>query len=537
MQMRSCRSVSERSPRRVAAEPLARQCGLESIDKLISAKFHFIMELHIRLVGRRGLAVQIYQQMRAAILRGQLVRGERIPPTRELAARLDVSRNTVSLAYEWLVAEGLLSGRSGAGTFVESGAVLPARPRLAAPLAYRAVWDTIELAVTAAGRTAEYDFTIGTPDTSLFPFDTWRRLSARETRAAKLPVGYSDPAGHPALRAAVARYIAVSRGVMASADDVIITTGARHAFELIGRVLIDAGARVAVEDPGYPPPRLLFSSFGASVSAVAVDEGGLDVASLPDDARLVYVTPSHQYPLGMPMSHARKVALLEWAARRNAVIIEDDYDSEFRFGGRPLETLHSLDLEQRDAAGCVIYVGSFSKSLLPHLRLGFLVAPPALRAPLRAANFIGGWYTQWPLQGTLASFIERGHFARHVRRMRRVYSERYSRIVKTLTTELAPWLAAVPSVTGMHITAILRRRGVLFEGDLADRALAAGVGFNRLSVYYAGRKPRAGVVLGYGAVATAKIEEGLARLRQCLIEQERASVRKRRVARRATARA
>src|SRR6185295_6535331 len=190
---------------------------------------------------------------------------------------------------------------------------------------------------------------------------------------SRLSSDYGDPAGHPKLREAIARYIAVSRGVIAGADDVIVTNGAQQAFDLIARVLLEPGSRVAVEEPGYPPPRLLFRSHGAHVSAVPVDESGLVVDVLPNDARLVYVTPSHQFPLGMPMSHARRTALLAWAERRNAVIIEDDYDSEFRFGGRPLETLQAID-----RGGRVIYTGSFSKSLLPALRLGFLIAPPSM---------------------------------------------------------------------------------------------------------------------------------------------------------------
>ena len=488
-----------------------RLCKRATFDKDDWAKFTARMELHVRLKGRRDLARQVYQQIRAAIVSGRLGRGDRLPPSRELARRLAVSRNTVSLAYEWLVAEGLLSGRSGAGTFVESDSQNRRRRQFAgAPLRQRRVWSSI--AVRAPRDSApKYDFGVGMPDADLFPFDTWRRLLARQIRPGALAADYEDPAGHPKLRAAIARHIAVSRGVDADADDVIVTSGAQQAFDLIERVLLEPGARVAVEDPGYPPPRFLFESRGARVTAVPVDAEGIDVAALPADAALVYVTPSHQFPLGMPMSHARRTALLEWAARRNAAIIEDDYDSEFRFGGRPLETLQAMD-----RSGRVIYVGSFSKSLLPALRLGFVVAPPSLRKALRAAAYVAGWFTHWPAQAALAAFIDSGLLARHIRKTRREYAARHERILETLTRDFAEWLTPIPAVAGMHIAAMLHGRSVRFEQQLATRARGAGVGFDRLSTYYARDRAQAGVVLGYGAIATDEIDEGLRILRRCV---------------------
>jgi len=470
------------------------------------------VDLHVHLEGRENLARQIYAQLRDAIFSGRLRRGDRLPPTRLLATRLDVSRNTVSLAYEWLASEGLLAGRSGAGSFVEGDPVARSpQTRTGAATRHRAVWDAID-APTPRQHSPRFDFGVGMPDAALFPYDTWRRLLARQIRPSLLNTDYGDPAGHPKLRAAIARYVAVSRGVNAGTDDVLITNGAQQAFDLIARVLIEPGMRVAVEEPGYPPPRLLFESLGARVSAIPVDASGLDVAALPDDVRLVYVTPSHQFPLGMPMSHARRTALLAWAERRNAVIIEDDYDSEFRFGGRPLETLQAID-----RSGRVIYVGSFSKSLLPALRLGFVIAPPSLRAPLHAASYVAGWYAQWPAQAALASMIEKGLLARHVRKMRRVYADRHDRILRTLTTDFSKWLVPIPSVTGMHLAATLRKRSVRLERQLAERALEEGVAFDRLSNYCADR-PQAGVVLGYGGIASLKIDEGLRRLHACFVK-------------------
>lgn len=469
------------------------------------------MDLHIHLGPGGHLARQIYRQLRDAILAGRLRAGERVPPTREVARRLDVSRNTVSLAYEWLVAEGFLAGRSGAGTFVERVGTERTTRRAAVPIRHRAVWDAIK-APSGRGFATRFDFGVGKPDASLFPFDAWRRLLARQIRGSKLGSDYGDPAGHPKLREAIARYVAVSRGVNAAAEDVIVTNGAQQAFDLIARVLIEPGMRVAVEEPGYPPPRLLFESCGAVVSPVRVDSSGLDPGSLPDQARLVYVTPSHQFPLGMPLTHARRVALLQWAEQRNALIIEDDYDSEFRFGGRPLETLQSIDRRGR-----VIYAGSFSKSLLPALRMGFLIASPSLRASLRAAAYVAGWYVQWPAQAALASFIDDGILAKHIRKMRRVYAERHDRILRRLAAGLANWLEPVPSVSGMHLAARLRSGSVELEGEVARRAQAHDVGLDRLSAYCASAKPQAGLVLGYGGIATEKIDEGLRRLRRCFV--------------------
>lgn len=467
------------------------------------------MELHVRLEGRRDLARQVYEQIRQAILGGRIPRDERLPPTRELAQRLGVSRNTVTLAYEWLTAEGLIAGRKGAGSFVESRLVPSARLSSgAAKAGGRPFWHSIQ--APAVRPPPRWDFGVGMPDAEHFPFDTWRRLLARQIRGSKLRSHYGDPAGLAELRAAIARHVGVSRGVRAAADDVLVTNGAQQAFDLVARVLLSAGSVVAVEEPGYPPPRLLFASMGARVVPVPVDAEGLDVAALPAEAKLVYVTPSHQFPLGMPMSPARRHALLEWAERRQAVILEDDYDSEFRFGGRPLETLQAAD-----RGGRVVYVGSFSKSLLPALRLGFLVAPPALRQALMAASYVASWHVQLPAQAALAAFIDSGLLARHIRKMRHLYADRHARILHTVQHGLAPWLIPQPSVTGMHLAATLRTRSVRREEALAQRALAAGVAFDRLSTYYAAR-PAAGLVLGYGAIPTAEIEEGLKHLRSCL---------------------
>ncbi|MBN8233325.1 PLP-dependent aminotransferase family protein [Corallococcus macrosporus] len=470
------------------------------------------MDFHVELQGRRDLAGQIYRGLRAAILDGRLRRGERLPPTRELALRLDVARNTVSVAYEWLTAEGLIAGRTRAGSFVQGAASRPRGRREAlVPLRARAFWRALPDLPVPLAPTA-YDFGVGSPDVSGFPFESWRRLVARQLRPAALPRGYVDAAGHRGLREAVARHVGIARGVRAEPEDVLVTNGAQQALDLVGRVLIEPGDCVAVEEPGYPPARQVFQSLGARVVPVPVDAEGLDVSALPDAARLVYVTPSHQFPLGMPMSPARRAALLEWAKRRDAVVIEDDYDSEFRFGGRPLETLHGMD-----RSGRVLYVGSFSKVMVPMLRLGFLVAPPSLQRELRWARRVMDWHSPVAEQAALARFIDSGLLARHIRKMRREYEARHERVAEGLARHCGDWLEVVPSVAGLHLSATFRKGGMALERETVARARAAGVGLVTLSRYFAGPRARPGLVLGYGGIPAARVPEGLRRLGASLL--------------------
>lgn len=478
------------------------------------------MDLHVTLTGRGDLAGQVYRQIRAAILDGQLSPGDPLPPTRELAIRLEISRNTVTAAYDWLTAEGYVAGRVGAGTFVSTDLPELARRSLAAPQAVpgRApeplpIWQEIPVPGPPPGDRSEppeFDFRPGIPDARLFPYQTWRRLVTDQLRASTAGTGeYAEPAGELRLRAAIARHIGVSRAVPARAEDVLVTNSVQQAADLIGRVLLAPGACVAVEDPGWPPPYWLFRSLGARVVGVPVDSAGLVVEALPADARLVYVTPSHQFPLGVSMSLARRMELLAWAERNGAVVLEDDYDSEFRFAGRPVEPLRSLD-----RTGSVLYLGSFSKVLLPSLRLGFLVAPPSLHRALRAARYVVDWHTPVQTQLALARFIEEGRLARHIRRMRNEYQRRHQRIVATIAAAGDDRLALLPSTVGIHVSAYLPP-GTDAAAVVAS-ARAAGVAVRSLSRYAVGAPVRPGLVLGYGAIPAARIPEGLTRLRDCL---------------------
>jgi len=452
--------------------------------------------IHVSLAGRGDRTTRIYGELKDAILDGRLRPGERLPPTRELAQRLEVARNTVAAAYERLTAEGFLTARVGAGTFVGP---LSQKRRRSAPaggdVRARPIWASVK--PMTAQPPGTYDFRVGLPDWRLFPLETWRRLVAGELRAAVLrSADYRDPMGHPALRAAIARYIGISRSVRASAGDVLVTHGAQQGLDLISRVLIEPGACVAVEEPGYPPARQLFQSHGASVVGVPVDAEGLDVSAIPRAAKLVYVTPSHQFPTGTPMTLSRRTALLEWAQRRGGVIIEDDYDSEFRYSDRPLEPLQSLD-----RAGRVIYVGSFSKTMLPMLRVGFVIAPGSLQPALHAAKQLADWRGDLVTQGALARFIDDGLLSRHIRKATRVYAARHELITTTLAKDFAPFLDVVPSVAGLHLCAYVRP-DAYYEPVAWIEPLAR----------YSLETVHTGLVIGFGVIQLDQITPGLRRL-------------------------
>jgi GntR family transcriptional regulator/MocR family aminotransferase len=471
---------------------------------------------HVSLVGRTDLNGEIYRQIRQAILDGRLQPGERLSSTRELAAALTVARSTVTVAYESLLAEGFVTSHTGAGTFVshQLEAKRPAskaRRSTARAIRVRGVWETIPLP-TAFVRAARFDFRTGLPDASLFPHRAWRRLVAHALRSREMTAGvYENPAGNWDLRAAIARHIGISRSVSASPDDIIVTNGTQQALDIIARVLLEPGDVVAVEKPGYLPPKQLFKALGARVIGVPVDGEGLIVQAMPAGAKAVYVTPSHQYPLGVAMSLSRRRALLAWAERNNAVVFEDDYDSEFRFGGRPLEPLQTID-----STGRVVYVGSFSKTLLPTLRLGFMVVPPSLREAAQKAKFVTDWHTATIVQSALAQFIDEGTFARHIRRVGRSYGERHEMLTLEIKRNFGDYLDLVPSSTGLHVAAYARRASIDDIDAIASRAFDLGVAIRSFPLE---GEPRAGIMLGYGAIETARIAEGLRRLRRCFDER------------------
>ncbi len=474
------------------------------------------MDLHVSLDSRSDLAGQIYRQIRAAILDGLLGPGQPLPSSRDLATRLALSRNTVSVAYDRLVAEGFVVGRAGVGTYVSDQISVPAPARPdepGVPLRPRSEWEAQGEPADLSATEPEYDFRPGMPDVRLFPFATWRALVGRQLRLSAARLGaYADPAGHPGLRAAIARHVGVSRAVHATADDILVTSGTQQALDLISRVLLAPGDVVAMEDPGYRPAWRLFHSSGAQMVGVPVDSDGMVVDALPSRARLVYVSPSHQFPLGMSMSLSRRLGLLAWAERAGAVIVEDDYDSEFRYTGRPIESLQSLD-----RTGRVVYVGSVSKTMLPTLRLGFCAAPRSLFAALRKAKYVADWHTALPMQAALAEFIDRGLLARHIRRMRGVYLARRNQIEICLDRDFGEHLQVASSLAGLHLAAWLKSGSTEEALAVVRRAREVEVAITALSDFARCAPRPAGLVLGYGLITLDRIEEGLRLLHGCFV--------------------
>ncbi|WP_207556982.1 MocR-like pyridoxine biosynthesis transcription factor PdxR [Paraburkholderia acidicola] len=496
-------------------EPEPTAAGSSSMP---SSPFEFPLELPSR--DSRNLLRELHRQLRTAILDGRLKPGLRLPATRAFAEACGVSRNTAIAAYDLLLSEGYLVTRRKAGTYVAE--VLP-QPAARAPVSAQprpqsvrqgdprlnAYWRTAPAPYVPMPAPAPRDFQFGVPEKQFFRFDIWQRLSSRATRAlAKAPAIYSDAQGRTALREAIAAHVAFARAVACRADDVIVTAGAQQAFDLLARILVTPGrTTVAVEDPGYPPMRAAFALAGARVVPVPVDEEGLIVDRLPADARIVCVTPSHQFPLGTAMSMRRRTALLEFAQTHGAVIIEDDYDGEFRLGARPLDALQTLD---RTAS--VFYVGTFSKSLFPALRLGYVVAPAWAQGPLISLRQHAEWHPAVLPQDTLAAFIAEGHLARHVRKMREIYGMRRRVLLECLQRDFSGSLEPIASDAGLHLAAFAKVEQHEIERML-KRVRDKGVRFESLGAYYAGSNARSGIGFGYGGVDEAGIREGLAILR------------------------
>ncbi|PTL85519.1 PLP-dependent aminotransferase family protein [Vitiosangium sp. GDMCC 1.1324] len=448
---------------------------------------------------RRGLARAIYEQIREAIVEGRIRPGDRLPPSREMAKQLAVSRYTVTTAYGFLVAEGFLEGASGAGTRVAAqpeSAVPGGRVRRGAMPRHRLAG----LSPMVTEETPSLHLGVGAPDTALFPLLDWRRQMARALRSLDAAgASYGDAAGDAVLRAEIATWIHRSRGVRATPEEVVITAGAQQAFDLIIGALTQPGDIVAVEDPGYVPFRKLAEVRCARVAPIPVDDSGLVVEALPSRAKLVYVTPSHQFPLGPVLSLVRRRQLLDWARTTGSVIIEDDYDSEFRFSDRPLEPLQRLD-----TGGRVIYVGSFSKTLAPSLRAGFLVAPRELVSSLAGLRQLVDWHSPALLQRTLAGFLSEGMMDRHLRRARKEYRARHQFIVDWFRGPGRRLGRLISVDAGLHVAVALQPG--LDEARLIERARAAGLTLEGLSKYSIDTGRR-GLALGYGGTNRQGLEK------------------------------
>ncbi len=471
---------------------------------------------------------QLYDQMRDAILARRLAAGLRLPPSRALADDLSVSRNTVVNAFEQLTAEGYIAGKVGSGTFVAQtlpDEMLHLRRRLPRPV--RTVPHTRMLStrgrlITASADGTQTDasearaFRPSLPALDRFPRDVWARLSARRWRQASSDLlGYGDAAGYTPLREAIANYLASARGVQCAPEQVIVVAGSQQAIDLAARILLDRDDALWIEEPGYLGARAVFVGVGARLVPVPVDAQGLDVRagmSRAPDARMVYVSPSHQFPLGVSMSLARRLALLDWAARTGAWIIEDDYDSEYRFVGRPLAALQGLD-----RVGRVIYVGTFSEVLLPSLRLGYMVVPPQLVETFVSARALADRHSPLVEQAVVADFMNEGHFARHIRHMRTLYAERRTLLIEAIERELGDTLEINGDAAGMHLLAWLPH-GVN-DKLLSKRLRQRGIEAPALSQYALAPLRRHGLVLGYAGFSAKQLRDG-AHLLQAVLKSD-----------------
>lgn len=466
----------------------------------------------------------LYGALRSAILDGRLRPGSRLPATRELSTQYGLSRGTIVAAFEQLKAEGYLEGVVGSGTRVSQ--VLPeqllevarAEPKRPARMAerMRVVSDygrRVQLFSNLEARPTRA-FRPNVPALDLFPATLWAQVAARRLRrvSTQLLLG-CDAMGYLPLRQAVADYLSTSRGVQCVPEQVAILSGVQEALDLTARVLVNAGDRVCMENPGYTGARTMFEAMGAQVEGIGLDDEGLrmDLAAL-EGARLVYITPGHQFPLGFTMSLPRRLQLLEWARMSQAMILEDDYDSEYRYSGRPVPALQGLDRH-----GLVLFTGSFSKVLFPSLRLGYLVLPPDLVEVFSAAISVTSRHAPVLEQAVLCDFITEGHFGRHLRRMREIYAERVSVLLESARSELAGLLAISDVEAGLQTAGWLRTG---LEGP-AMRAAAArrNVDVVPLSEYSHGGGIPEGLQLGFAAIDPREIRRGVRDLRIALEEQ------------------
>jgi len=491
---------------------------------MLNCVYHFMPKratsLQLVLPPRSGesfAARSLYDALRTAILEGRLRPGARLPSTRELALQEGYSRGTIVAAFDQLKAEGYLQGTIGSGTFVSR--VLPedllqvkASPREKFRLRSPRMWRVSRYAHNV--RLFEgYEnrpiraFRPNLPALDLFPTALWAQITARCLRRSTMQqLMGCGPLGYQPLRQAVCDYLNASRGVNCSVEQIAIVSGVQEALDLAARVLLDSGDTVCVETPGYPGAAYAFAACGAKVFSVAVDAEGLRLVELPRHAvRLVYVTPGHQFPLGVAMSLPRRLALLEWARQTGALIFEDDYDSEFRYRGRPVPALQGLDRNDQ-----VLFAGSFSKVMFPALRLGYLVLPPALVKHIEAVKSLTNRHTSLFEQAVLAEFISEGHFARHIRRMREIYAERLSTLFECAQRELKGTLEISPIEAGLQTVGWLPE-GVSGE-EAARLAKLAGVDVTPIRRYGKTRGPREGLQLGFAPLRKKEIEQGVRQL-------------------------
>ena len=467
----------------------------------------------------KPLYQQIYDSFRSRIIRGDLRAGDLVPSSRELARESRISRLPVLTAYAQLLAEGYFESRVGAGTFISSS--LPSRSTGSLPSAARGQ----RLLSAQVAALPKYErpswaeslgpFQVGQPELQKCPIEIWLRLVARYSRRMRLKaLQYAGAMGLPELREAIATYLRTSRGVRCEAQQVMIVSGSQQALDLASRVLLEAGRAAWVEEPGYWLVHHVLKAARCRIVPVPVDAEGLNVTAgikLNRNARAAFVAPSHQYPLGVTMSAARRLQLLEWAQRSRAWIIEDDYDSEYRYGSLPIASLQGLDRNAR-----VIYIGTFSKVMFPSLRLGYLVIPVDLIERFAAMRQVMDICPTHITQAVMSDFIREGHFARHVRRMRPIYAERRRVLVAELERQLGDNVTIMGDQAGMHLAIFLTPGRD--DRKIAATAARQSLWLSPLSSSYVGRTPRHGFVLGFGNTKANEIPQAVRHLRKLICQ-------------------
>ncbi|HEX4758856.1 MAG TPA: PLP-dependent aminotransferase family protein [Terracidiphilus sp.] len=461
---------------------------------------------------------QIYRGLRQAILSGAFPAGERLPSTRDLAEQLGVSRTVVLFAYEQLLAEGFAIGRGGSGTYVPEGLgrTVPITEKRSTRLRLSrygsAAADAVEAVDSPHRRTSSvrYDFAYGRSAIESFPLEMWRRILLRHARQAPVrEFEYGPAAGSLVLREAICAHLRRSRAVVCDPSEVIVVNGSQQALDLVTRVLVDRGDRVAIEDPQYNGTREVLRAAGAQLVPVPVDRDGLIPSKLPNQASLVFVTPSHQFPTGAILPLARRLQLLEWARRKNSIIVENDHDGEFHYEGRPLESMQGLDTEGR-----IVYLGTFSRTVFPALRIGYLIVPKSLAAAFTAAKWLNDLHSATLEQETLAEFINSGTYERHLRRLRRRNAARREALLAAIHKYLGERVEVTGDGSGAHI--VLWPKENDSEESVIARAASRGVGIYGISHCFLTKPSRLGFILGYSRMNEEEIREGIRLLGKAL---------------------
>jgi GntR family transcriptional regulator / MocR family aminotransferase len=483
------------------------------------------LTLHLDHGSKIALHQQVYTELRAAILSGRLLPGQRVPSTRSLSRSLGISRTTVTQSYEQLLTEGYLEAQHGAGTFVCQQ--LPDELLHTEKIVNSSKAKSLPIKLSSYGHylaetpfalqpepTVEISFRYGRPALKQFPIARWRKLLARRCRSDSEWLDYAlDPQGYFPLREAIAQYLSRARAVQCSPQQIVITNGTQQALDLVLRVLLEPEDAIALEDPGYISARKVFLSHGAKLLPIPVDESGLIVEKLEqlamDSLRLVYVTPSHQFPTGATLSLTRRLVLLKWANQAGVLIVEDDYDSEYRYGDRPIPALQGLD-----QSGSVLYIGTFSKVLFPSLRIGYLVLPPQLVPLIVHAKWLSDRQLPTLEQQVLTDFILEGHLESHIRKMRAHYDRTRQVLVQALQSNFGDQVRILGEKAGIHL--MVRFFLPISDAEILQRAEAVGVGIGPASPHYLRVGGKGEFILGYGELDEATIVEGIDRLASAL---------------------